>query len=93
MLWYCGERDDIVFVHFRDVMGTWPAFTESFVDDDATNFDELEVMRTLHDVGFRGVVIPDHVPGVEGDTEWGHRARAHATAYIKGLIKCVHEGC
>nr|WP_245180861.1 mannonate dehydratase [Halomicroarcula amylolytica] len=90
---YFGERDKIFFVHFRDVMGTWPAFTESFIDDDATNFDELEAMRTLREVGFNGVTIPDHVPAVEGDTEWGHRARAHATAYLKGLIKCVHTEC
>lgn len=92
VLRYFGERDDIVFVHFRDVMGTWPAFTESFIDDDSTNFDELEAMQTLREVGFDGVVIPDHVPDIEGDTEWGHRGRAHATAYLKGLIRCVYEG-
>ncbi len=83
-----GERDDIVFVHFRDVRGTWPRFNETFVDDEGSNFDPLSAVETLRDVGFDGVMVPDHVPGVEGDTEWGHRARAHAVAYLNGLLAC-----
>ena len=35
-----GERDEIVFVHFRDVAGSMPRFHESFVDEG--NFDEYE---------------------------------------------------
>jgi len=85
---YFGERDEIVFVHFRDVIGTWPSFQETFVDDDASNFDELAAIEALRDVGFDGVVVPDHVPDVVGDSEWGHRARAHACSYLNGLITC-----
>jgi mannonate dehydratase len=86
-----GERDDIVFVHFRDVVGTWPAFTETFVDDEASNFDPLAAMRALDDVGFSGVVVPDHVPGVVDDTDWGHRGRAQAVGYLNGLVRCVTD--
>ena len=84
-----GARDDIVFVHFRDVVGTWPRFNETFVDDPASNFDPLSAVEALRDVGFDGVMVPDHVPRVEGDTEWGHRARAHAVAYLNGLLACA----
>lgn len=83
-----GERDDIVFVHFRDVIGTWPSFTETFLDDDQSNFDALSAIRVLRDVGFDGVVVPDHVPEIVDDTEWGHRSRAHAVAYLNGLLAC-----
>jgi mannonate dehydratase len=86
---YFGERDEIVFVHFRDVIGTWPAFTETFIDDQESNFDAMNAMEALRDVGFDGVIIPDHVPSTVGDTDWGHRSRAHATAYLKGLIRCA----
>jgi len=80
-----GERDQIVFVHFRDVVGTVPSFHETFVD--AGNFDPHAVARTLVDVGFAGAIIPDHVPAVEGDTEWGHRARAFTIGYLKALAE------
>lgn len=85
---YFGEDDDIVFVHLRDVIGTWPSFTETFLDDEESNFDTLSVVETLQDVGFDGVMVPDHVPDVVGDTEWGHRSRAHAVAYLNGLLTC-----
>lgn len=86
-----GERDQLVFVHFRDVVGTWPSFTETFLDDEDSNFDERAVMQTLHDVGFSGVVVPDHVPDMVGDTDWGHRSRAQAIGYLRGLNRCVQS--
>lgn len=84
-----GERGDVVFVHFRDVDGTAESFNETFVD--CGNYDELEVMRALGDAGFDGVVIPDHVPEVEDDTDWGHRARGFTAGYLRGLVKAVDE--
>lgn len=88
---YFGESDDIVFVHFRDVIGTWPSFTETFIDDGQSNFDALAAIEALRDVGFDGVMIPDHVPEITGDTEWGHRSRAHAVAYLNGLLECSRQ--
>ncbi|MFB6173087.1 MAG: mannonate dehydratase, partial [Halobacteriales archaeon] len=79
-----GERDQIVFVHFRDVEGTVPSFAETFVD--AGNFESTAAARALVDVGFDGAVIPDHVPAVEGDTEWGHRARGYTVGYLAGVL-------
>jgi len=84
-----GERDDIVFVHFRDVVGTVPKFHETFVDEG--NFDTVGAVRALHDVGFDGVVIPDHVPQMEGDTDWRHRARGVTVGYLRGVIDTLRD--
>lgn len=82
-----GERGDITFVHFRDVEGTAESFNETFVD--CGNYDELAVMRTLADTGFDGIVIPDHVPKMRDDTDWGHRARGYTAGYLRGLLTCA----
>ena len=84
-----GERDEIVFVHFRDVAGTMPRFHETFVDQG--NFDEYDAVRTLREVGFSGTLLPDHVPSVEGDTDWGHRGRGWTVGYIEGLLHALNR--
>jgi mannonate dehydratase len=84
-----GERDRIVFVHFRDVEGTVPSFHETFVDEG--NFDEVAVMKALAEVGFTGSVLPDHVPEIEGDSQWRHRANAYTAGYLKGIINGIHR--
>ncbi|MFB6299309.1 MAG: mannonate dehydratase [Halobacteriales archaeon] len=88
---YFGQRNEIVFVHFRDVVGTWPTFHETFIDDTASNFDPLSVMETLQETDFDGVIVPDHVPDVINDTDWGHRGRAHAVGYLNGLVQCIRK--
>lgn len=82
-----GERDQIVFIHFRDVVGTMPKFHETFVDEG--NFDTADVVRTLYDVGYDGVVIPDHVPEMVGDDDWRHRARSFTVGYLRGVVDTV----
>ena len=84
-----GERDQIVFVHFRDVAGSMPRFHETFVDDG--NFDTQESVRALHEVGYDGAVIPDHVPEMVGDDDWRHRARSFTVGYIRGVIDTVGD--
>jgi mannonate dehydratase len=84
-----GERDRIVFVHLRDVVGTVPEFHETFVD--VGNFDTAEAVRALRDVGFDGVVIPDHVPKMVGDDDWRHRARGFTVGYLRGVIDTVQS--
>lgn len=84
--------DDIVYVHFRDVVGTVPNFYETFIDDPESNYDEYEVMQTLYDVGFSGVMTPDHVPLMAGETEWefgSDRGRAYTVGYLKGMLKAL----
>jgi len=84
-----GERDQIVFVHFRDVVGTVPKFHETFVDEG--NFDSVEAVRALYDVGFDGAVLPDHVPEMVDDTDWRHRGRGFTIGYLRGVIDTVRN--
>ena len=84
-----GQRQRIVYIHFRDVQGTVPAFNECFINDG--NVDPLEVVKTLKEVGFTGFMITDHVPKMVDDTAWGHRGRAYAIGYITALIETVEK--
>lgn len=82
-----GARKRIIYVHFRDVQGQVPCFNECFIDEG--NVDPLLVMKALHDVGFTGFLITDHVPRMIDDSHWGHRGRAYAIGYMKALIDVV----
>ncbi|RDZ62624.1 mannonate dehydratase [Haloferax sp. Atlit-12N] len=84
-----AERDQIVFIHFRDVVGTVPKFNETFVDEG--NFNTVEAVETLDEVGYQGAVIPDHVPKMEGDDDWRHRARGFTIGYLRGVVDTVRN--
>ncbi|MUW13971.1 TIM barrel protein [Halorubrum sp. CBA1125] len=88
--------EDIVYVHFRDVVGSVPRFYETFIDDPESNYDEYEVMKTLYEEGFTGVMTPDHVPLMEGEDEWefgGSQGRTYTVGYLNGMLKAVtYEG-
>jgi len=74
-------------VHFRNVSGPIPRFVEAFVDNGYT--DMLKLMRTLHEVDFRGVLIADHVPTMSAGTKAGW---AYSIGYIKALLAAVTTG-
>ncbi|BCP52143.1 mannonate dehydratase [Kaistia sp. 32K] len=82
----------ISFVHFRDVRGTPRAFEETWHDDGKT--DMLACMKAYRDIGYEGVLRPDHVPTVEGDSneDAGYSAfgRLYAIGYIRGLHQAVY---
>jgi mannonate dehydratase len=82
----------ISFVHFRDVKGTPSRFEETW--HDAGKTDMLACMRAYRDIGFDGVLRPDHVPTVEGDSNEnaGYSAfgRLYAIGYIRGLQQAVY---
>ncbi len=48
----------------------------------------LAVLRTYREVGYDGMLMPDHVPAIEGD-EGGKRAFAFGFGYIRGLLQAV----
>lgn len=85
---YFGKRDEIFYVHFRDVAGTVPRFHETFLDENNSNYNELEVVQALDDVDFSGVVIPDHVPTMSCDDPWA-AGRGFTVGYLKGLLKSL----
>jgi hypothetical protein len=60
-------------------------FRETFIDNGSV--DMLKAMRTYKEVGYDGMLMPDHVPAIEGlSSELGF---AFAFGYIKALIAAV----
>ena len=82
----------ISFVHFRDVRGVPENFEETW--HDAGKTDMLACMRAYRDIGFAGVLRPDHVPTVEGDSNenagYSSFGRLYAIGYIRGLREAVY---
>jgi len=81
----------ISFIHFRDVKGVPSKFEETW--HDAGKTDMLACMKAYKDIEFDGVLRPDHVPTVEGDSNEnaGYSAfgRLYAIGYIRGLRQAV----
>ena len=81
-----GRRGKIFNVHFRNIAGGFLNFRETFIDDG--DVDMLRAMRVYKEVGYDGMMMPDHVPAVDGDTD--HlQGFAFAFGYIKALIAAV----
>lgn len=87
-----GDAGKISFVHFRDVKGTPQKFEETWHDAGKTNM--LACMQAYKDIGFEGVLRPDHVPTVEGDSNenagYSQFGRLYAIGYIRGLQQAVY---
>lgn len=87
-----GREGKIFFVHFRDVRGTPERFEETWHDDGKT--DMLACMQAYRAIGFDGVLRPDHVPTVEGDSNehagYSSFGRLYAIGYIRGLRQAVY---
>jgi mannonate dehydratase len=82
---YFGSRKKIFSVHFRNIDGGFLNFRETFIDNGSV--DMLKAMRVYKEVGYDGMMMPDHVPQVEGvDSLQGF---AYAFGYIKALIAAV----
>ena len=77
----------IPFVHFRDIRGTVEKFQETFHDDGQT--DMAACFQAYSDIGFDGVMRPDHVPTLEGESNerpgYHMLGRLFAIGYIRGL--------
>jgi mannonate dehydratase len=83
---YFGSRGKILNVHFRNIRGSFLNFKETFIDDG--DVDMLKAMRVYKDVGYDGMMMPDHVPKILGDAQ-GYQAFAYTFGYIKALIAAV----
>lgn len=85
MIDFFAPKGRISYIHFRDVQGSVPNFTECFIGDG--NFDPAEVVVQLAKLGFEGFLLDDHVPKMDGDSDWNHRGRSHAIGYMQGLVR------
>jgi mannonate dehydratase len=90
------KRNAVAYIHFRDVKGHVPQFHESFLGEG--NLNVVAVLRTLQDLGFKGFLIDDHVPLLDGDPEivpgyvdspYAFRGRAYANGYLQGMVKAL----
>ncbi|MFW6195094.1 MAG: mannonate dehydratase [Chloroflexota bacterium] len=83
--WF-GERDKIFNVHFRNIKGGRLAFEETFPDEG--DVDMLEAARTYKEVGYRGMLMPDHVPKISGENpDWV--AFSYCYGYIRALLQSI----
>ena len=85
--------DKIFFVHMRDVAGAPERFQETF--HDAGQTDMVACMRAYRDIGFDGVLRPDHVPTMAGDSNdkagYSSIGRLFAIGYLKGIRETVYR--
>ncbi|MEE2658849.1 MAG: mannonate dehydratase [Candidatus Latescibacterota bacterium] len=88
-------RERILFAHFRDVdfAEDGVSFHETFQDDGRT--DMVEAMKAYGDIGFDGVIRPDHVPklATEPGTANGYTmlGRLYAVGYMRGIAETLNS--
>ncbi len=83
---YFGGRGKIFNVHFRNIKGGFLNFQETFPDDGDVNM--IRALRVYKEVGYDGMLMPDHVPRIDGDAG-GKQAFAYAYGYIQALIQMI----
>ncbi len=87
-----GMQKKIFFVHMRDVRGTADNFVETFHDEGPT--DMLDCIKAYKEIGFDGILRPDHVPSMDGEDNskpgYATLGRLFAIGYIKGLHEAVY---
>ncbi len=84
---YFGGRKKIFNVHFRNIHGRFLDFQETFPD--CGDVDMLAALKIYKEVGYDGMLMPDHVPLIQGDPG-GKQAFAFAYGYIRGLMQAVN---
>jgi mannonate dehydratase len=83
---YFGRRGKIFNVHFRNIRGRFLNFQETFIDDG--DVDMLKALKVYREVGYDGMLMPDHVPQIPADAR-GQQAFAYTFGYIKALLRAV----
>lgn len=81
--WF-GSRGKIFNVHFRNIKGGRYSFTEVLPDDG--DMDMARSFKVYQEVGVDCMVMPDHVPLIDGESPF-ETAFAFAFGYIIGLFQ------
>lgn len=82
---YFGSRDKIFNVHFRNIRGKRDDFMEVFPDEGSIDF--VQTLKVYREVGYPGLLMPDHTPTVPGVADAEEQNFAFALGYIRGLIQ------
>jgi mannonate dehydratase len=83
--WF-GERAKIFNVHFRNIKGRKLDFMEAFPDEG--DIDMAQALAVYRDVGYPYMLMPDHVPQIDGRDPSGV-AFAYCYGYIQALIDAL----
>lgn len=83
---WVGDRKQIFNIHLRNIKGGWNNFQEVYPDNGDMDF--AQIIRALKNVGYDGMVMPDHIPQHE-DRASGLQGHAFAFGYIKALIDVI----
>lgn len=83
-----GTRKKIFNIHFRNIKGKRDNFQEVYPDEGDVNM--YKVMKTLKEVEYPYLCMPDHIPHHPDDPD-GRQAFAFCYGYIKALIQAVDE--
>ena len=78
-----SRQGNIAYIHFRNVRGKAPAYTETFIDDG--DIDMRRIIKILQENHFDGMLVPDHTPQMSCDAPW-HAGMAYAMGYMKALL-------
>ncbi|HWM67514.1 MAG TPA: mannonate dehydratase [Steroidobacteraceae bacterium] len=83
---YFGARNKIFNVHFRNIRGHRNEFMEVFPDEGSVDF--VAALKVYREIGYGGLLMPDHAPRVSGDVPSAEMQNfAFAFGYIRGLIQ------
>jgi mannonate dehydratase len=83
--WF-GSRGKIFNVHYRNIKGGKLSFMETFPDEG--DMDMWESLRVYAEVGYRYMIMPDHVPHLSGTAD-DHQAFAYCFGYIRALLQVL----
>lgn len=83
--WF-GERKKIFNVHFRNIRGRRDDFMEVYPDEG--DVDMVRCAMIYRDVGYDGMLMPDHVPFHPHDPDRS-QAFAFAYGYIRGILQSL----
>lgn len=91
---YFGKQEKLVYVHFQTVSNALSdekkKFNEVFVDMPGY-YDPVRILKKLKEVGFKGMIMPGHVPKIIGDGSWEERGRSFTIGYIKGIMAALNH--
>jgi len=91
-----AQNGRLFFVHIRQVAGDRWSFVERFHDEGPV--DLRKMLALYHELGFSGVIRPDHTPTMAGEVHFdpsqgalasGYemKGRLFAIGYLKGLLE------
>ena len=85
--WF-GSRGKIFNVHFRNIRGGRLSFMETFPEDG--DMDMWRSVKTYAEVGYKYMIMPDHVPMVSGPNA-ERIGFSFCFGYISGLLQVLND--